>query len=413
MIRRLITAQSAGVAVFVALCLPVVIGLAALGTEVSFWLLTQRSMQGAADAAAISASFANTSLTTMKNQAFAVAAQNGYTNGSNGVTVVVNSPPSQGNFTGNATAIEVIVKQTQARLFSVLFLNADPTVAARAVVASVDAGGCVLGLAGTNNTNDIDVSGSGTVQLDGCQVDANSNFHIQGAATLDTTEIVVDGKIKTTGNAYTIPASTKQSPNYPNAFPDPYLNRQNSFPAMPSPCNNFPTSGTASQGCYKGINLSGGSVTMNPGIYYVDGVYGGLSLSGGASLTGTGVTIFLTSSTPANASTIATMSMTGGSSITISAPTTGVAAGLAIMQDNRATQNSSGGSFGGTGTLDITGAIYFPQSDLTFIGNQTMTSNCTNVIAWEIQFQGNTTLQNICSQAGTTPFGAPDFRLME
>jgi hypothetical protein len=52
-----------------------------------------------------------------------------------------------------------------------------------------------------------------------------------------------------------------------------------------------PAGGTLQPGVYAGgINLSGGSYTMAPGIYVLDG--GGLTLSGSASLTGSGVFIY-------------------------------------------------------------------------------------------------------------------------
>ena len=49
------TCSAGVVAVVTAMVLPLLLGFAALGTEVGHWYLAQRQMQGAADAAAISA----------------------------------------------------------------------------------------------------------------------------------------------------------------------------------------------------------------------------------------------------------------------------------------------------------------------------------------------------------------------
>jgi Flp pilus assembly protein TadG len=53
---KLLRSSSGAVAVVTALVLPLLIGFSSLGIEVGHWYLLQRQMQGAADAAAISAS---------------------------------------------------------------------------------------------------------------------------------------------------------------------------------------------------------------------------------------------------------------------------------------------------------------------------------------------------------------------
>src|ERR1044071_1173735 len=53
--RRLIGCSTGAVAVVTAIALPLLLGFGSMGVEVGHWYLTQRQMQGAADAAAISA----------------------------------------------------------------------------------------------------------------------------------------------------------------------------------------------------------------------------------------------------------------------------------------------------------------------------------------------------------------------
>ena len=52
-LMRFVLDRQGNIAVIMALTLPVVLGGAGLGIEVTNWLMTQRSMQNAADAAAI------------------------------------------------------------------------------------------------------------------------------------------------------------------------------------------------------------------------------------------------------------------------------------------------------------------------------------------------------------------------
>jgi Flp pilus assembly protein TadG len=54
-LERLRTCSAGAVAVVTAMVLPILLGFASLGTEVGHWYLAEREMQGAADAAAISA----------------------------------------------------------------------------------------------------------------------------------------------------------------------------------------------------------------------------------------------------------------------------------------------------------------------------------------------------------------------
>src|SRR5579872_7357275 len=141
-------------------------------------------------------------------------------------------------------------------------------------------------------------------------------------------------------------------------MPDPYVNVN--VPSY-SGCNSTNTAITASKsftptnGTFvfcNGLRISGqGNVTLNPGVYIIDG--GGLSVSGGATLTGTGVTIVLTSSSKSNYGNV---SISGGSNINISAPTSGATSGMAFYQDRNAPHGGSN-SFSGGSTQSITGVL--------------------------------------------------------
>ena len=77
---------------------------------------------------------------------------------------------------------------------------------------------------------------------------------------------------------------------------------------------------TISPGVYcEGIKLNAGAnVTLNPGIYYLDG--GDLTVNGGATMTGSGVTLVFTSQ---NRNSFATASVNGNATINLTPPTTG------------------------------------------------------------------------------------------
>src|SRR3954470_23483305 len=79
--------RKGAIAVVTAVALPLLIGFTSLGVEVGHWHLTQRQMQGAADAAAISAAsqyiqdqvVGNTGSTTYQSTGQHYASLNGFT----------------------------------------------------------------------------------------------------------------------------------------------------------------------------------------------------------------------------------------------------------------------------------------------------------------------------------------------
>jgi Flp pilus assembly protein TadG len=91
-LRRFAGDRSGNILILFSLSLPVVIGLAALGSEGGSLYLKKTELQAVADQAAISAANSlNSSATAYTIEGKAVAAAMGYVDGQNGVTVTVNS----------------------------------------------------------------------------------------------------------------------------------------------------------------------------------------------------------------------------------------------------------------------------------------------------------------------------------
>ena len=88
-VRSFARDRSGSVAVMAALAMPVLIGVTGLGVEVSYWYLTQRSMQNAADSAAIAAATNGTA--NYSAEAQAAAAKYGYVHGANNISVTASN----------------------------------------------------------------------------------------------------------------------------------------------------------------------------------------------------------------------------------------------------------------------------------------------------------------------------------
>ena len=131
------------------------------------------------------------------------------------------------------------------------------------------------------------------------------------------------------------------------------------------PANNLSYSSgqpTVAPGHYPaGIALGSGSLFMQPGVYYLDGA--GLRITGSASLTALGVMIYVHTGQLTLNST-GTILMTPNQSGNAT-PSSGLVSGLVIFQDRL---NFQAATISGPGTLEINGALYLPAAALTVTG---------------------------------------------
>jgi hypothetical protein len=122
---------------------------------------------------------------------------------------------------------------------------------------------------------------------------------------------------------------------------------------------NLNTSQTLQPGRYVGgINISGGNITLSPGIYYMD--HGGFAVSNGYVL-GQGVMIY-NDPQPGSGQKV---TITGGN-FDLSAPTSGVYQGMMIFQARDAGQVPV--EITGPGTSKMLGTVYAPSSPVAITG---------------------------------------------
>jgi Flp pilus assembly protein TadG len=423
-LRDLAADCNGAAAVMLALALSTVLGLAGLGTEVAAWYTTKQTMQGAADAAAFTAATAKSagaSIAQFTTEAKSIASKYNFINGTSGVTVTVNNPPLSGAYAGKSTAIEVIISQPQTPLISGVVMSSGPTIQARSVAAAVTTGsGCVLTL-DQGNVVDLSDSGGSVLNLNSCSLYINSSasnaLSMSGSATIDAGAAYIVGGTSETGSANL--NTTKGTYTGVPPINDPYASvnvpsysgcNQSSYSLASGSTQTLSATGTTPYVFCNGLSVSGGaSLTLNPGVYVVD--RGSFSVSGGGTLTATGgVTIVLTSST---ASSYATASFSGGSTVSITAPSSGATAGLAIFQDRNA-PSSGTNSFSGGSTQNITGAIYFPNQAVSYSGGGGVdVAPCTQLVVYKASFSGGSNFSNNCSGVGTSTIGTTSNQLVE
>ncbi len=377
--------RAGAVAVVFALSLPLLLAGAGLGIETSLWYFMRLKAQSAADVAAYSAALearGGSDATVVENVATLVATDNGYSSTSGTLQVIQNEQSGGGT-------VEVLVTSTTPRYFTAVFNPTPVTATARAVATFSDASSaCVLALDRTVGKA-ANFSGTADLKLTGCSVMSNSSainaLNVQGSAKLRADcAIAVGGITATSGMTLTdCPSAITSAP----PVADPFRNL-----AVPTPtgsCLSAPNNnGTMQPGRYCSGAALKGNVTLNPGVYYMEGNF---DANANAVLSGTGVTIYLSGSSR--------VSFNGGAQVNLSAPTSGTYSGMLFFGD----RNSTGGAvnkFNGTAASKMTGAIYFASQDIQYAGNFAGENGCTQVVGSTVEWTGNTTVGVDCTGWG-------------
>lgn len=407
--------------VAIALMLTVLMGLLGVGVEVGSWYLARRSLQTAADAAAIAGALENARGNTaaIASAAAKEAARNGTGSGD---TVQVFTPPTSGAFAGRADAVEAVVMRRQPALFSAA-LNAGPaTISARAVALLSDNGrACVLALDGSA-ASAVLARGNPDVEMAGCMIASNSNavsaIDLSGNVSVNALSMWTAGGIAVAGNVSLRLAQPATTHSWP--LPDPYA--AVGVPPLPTCSSPKVTKVNKTKLLPKGIYCGGLDVsgnthlTLEPGEYYLD--QGDLTVRGNVTIdcpacVNDGVTIVFTSTR--SPSLIGGLRLSGNLTLTLRARGgAGVPfPGILIYQDRRAPAGTN--LVNGNTAMNVTGALYFPAQELQWAGNNsTASAGCVQIVARTVTFVGNAALGNeTCAAIGAAPIVTTLARLGE
>ncbi len=393
------------IAIMTALLMPLLVAGAGFGAEAALWYHNGIKLQQTADKSVYAAALdlrAGASSNTLKSTALEIAASNGFipqkstTNpigpgwtaaGINGAdNLIVSNPPTSGAYAGNPDAIQVALQKFIPLSFSAMFIDA-PIVENATAVALIQTAGnaCVLALS-TTASGAVSIGGNASLNLTGCNINSNSTasnaVSTSGSATLSADCIVVVGGVSLNGGSTTQKCANTVTNT--SAVADPYA----SLP-VPTSATTRPNSNgaTLQPGVYpNGLNLTG-TKTLQPGVYIVTG--GNINVGSNANITGSGVTIYVGNGV--------NVSMNSNGYVNLSAPTSGVYAGVLFFG---ARDGTGSVSMNGTASSSLTGAIYFPNQDLSYNGNFSGDSGCMRVVAKTVSWSGNASIAQDCSAFG-------------
>jgi Flp pilus assembly protein TadG len=274
---------------------------------------------------------------------------------------------------------------------------------------STDTSGCVLAL-DSNASGAVSMGGSTSVNLSNCSVFANSTnataLTVGGSASLTADMVGSAGGVSVSSSNVTV---TDGILSHMGPVTNPYADLHvPSYGACDHNNTKVKVDTTLDPGVYcNGISVNAGAtLTLNPGIYYIDG--GDLSANGGGTINGAGVTIVLTSSSGRN---YATANINGNASINLTAPISGATAGLVVFLDPKAPIGTSVSLIGGS-TQTLGGAIYAPTGAISYSGGAATSASCTQIIGDTVSFSGNSSVAINCSGYSTRPFGPTSIRLI-
>lgn len=384
--------QRGAVAILVAVLLPTLMALMALAIDMGFVLVRRNQMQVAADAAALYAANARQhgeDITSATAMALVATQSNGFEPGLQGTEVLVAIPPGGSqSFAADTHYVKVTITQPVNAFLAWLFgVTQTPTSATATAGPAGNGNPCLLTLGGSGS-GALRVVGNGIVMASACGINVNSNsataMQLTGNVTVTARSIQVVGGYTQTGNVTVGNVITGAAP-----APNPFASL-----AMPvfSACTqtNYAKTGngalTLSPGTYcGGISIGGNhAVTFNPGLYVLHG--GGIKFTGNISpVVGQGVTFYNTG----NGSTYpySSLSLSGNVALNFSAPTTGVYAGMLLMQDPLNTKTST---IVGNSGATLAGNLYFPNNALTLNGNSGTDIPIGSVVAKSVSVTGNT-----------------------
>jgi hypothetical protein len=267
-------------------------------------------------------------------------------------------------------------------------------------LSNTDGLGCVLSL-DAHASGAITGQGSTTVVLNGCSLYDNSDsttaLSVGGSAQITALSVGVVGNLTGASNITT----TQGIKTGVGVVSDPYATA--SFPAF-SGCTTQNFTGkdtvTIGPGVYcGGMKLNANAnVTLNAGIYYLDG--GDLTVNGGAAMTGTDVTLVFTSQ---NKTGFGSVQINGNATISLTAPKTGAMAGIVVFGDRRIPTGTTF-KFNGGANQYFGGAVYVPSGATSFSGGASTSTNCTQLIGSTVTFTGNSGFALNCNNYGTKPF---------
>lgn len=443
---RALTGDERGIAGMVlAIVALLLVGMVGLAVDVGSWYALSRRTQLAADAAAVAAAFeiSNSQGTSAAaTAALREARKNGFSSsaacevnnaGSTAACRLYSPPKADSGYSGNTSAVQVILTEPASGFFSSAFVAA-PTVKSNSVMevaSTANSGGgatgyCMLALDKTA-ADAMRVTNNGAVN---CGVASNSTLNSAGNnAQQGTVALRIDNNGAVTGNAYAAGGisvennATLTGNSYAVTASSTYVSQNSKITGIKSTSSGpmadpyaswDPPSTVYAQTCAEDLYNNGKafsyknkvSKTLHPGRYCQGWDFSNevtITLEAGVYVVETKISVGNNAVLNANASGGVTIIMNGNFGLDFGnnarykfvAPTSGAYAGMALYSRRTNAQKDARGNdyelnFNNNSGALIQGAIYAPSQKIHFNNNSNIAvTACTQIVGNKIEVDNN------------------------
>jgi hypothetical protein len=312
-----------------------------------------------------------------------------------------------------AETVSATATKTANLLLSGLFLKSAPKISVTAKAGIMTTTPTCLLVTKPSGTS-VTLTGSSSIQASGCAIQVNSTgstaITLQGSAKIDGKTVCGPGGASLQSGTSVSPAETTCTKPIPDSLADlsppsnvnsacQYNNFQITNTNVATYNDNSGNPHTVSPngsgqivmnpGVYcGGINMSGGSGSSN--VFFNSGIYiirnGPLQAGGNCTATGTGVGFWLTGAGSA-------VNFGGQTNMSITAPTSGSMAGIAIYQDQSEATGTVSEQLSGYSTLTFTGILYFGNQNVYVSGSsENQSAAFTMMVAYTLTYTGYSSL---------------------
>jgi hypothetical protein len=367
-----------------ALSMVTLMSFAAMAVDAGNLYAVKRHMQTAADAAAIAAAnqLQSSESSGYQQAATDVAALNGFTSGTNDVTVTVSDPPANGEYAGTQSYVQVAIEQAVPTYFLRILGYNSFNVAVSATAGTVSGPFCIYAL-DPSASNAISLTGNFSINAScGLVDDSSSSSALSGTGngTVKTTETGVVGNYSSAGNVSFTPTpkthiAPASDPLSALAAPSvgtcaqATVNESTAYtvsginPVITVPVGIYPNSGSG------GISIGGN----NPSVTFISGTYGN-----GVIINGNSGSITFNPGQYQDSGNGAAITIEGNAGTVFNAGTYTICGGLSIVGNNVVTLSPGlySGGISITGNANVTfrsGTYVLAGGGLSVTGNSTLT----------------------------------------
>ena len=403
-LRTLFSSERGNVLVVGAATMPLLIGAAAIAIDtiqISVW---KRQLQRAADSSAIAGAYALSLDDDTHDAVHRDLDKNAFPVLSQEEAIAV------GPRLGFERTVRVTLTATRTPPFMSIFTNRPQTLVADATAALVDDGTfCMVSLYDGTDTG-IDANGGANVDLT-CGMKANCTgtdcVTAGGSSSIKAFPIASVGGLRGSSNNFVPP--TRLQP-YSAAQADPFAYLPDPAP-NPSSCTGTLTESTdfsllGANPCFLAADVQP-SMTLNiPDSVQSVTIYGG-NIDFKGDVNANGITFIMTGPDGAAGDLI----INSQANLNLTSPDSGDYRGVLFYRDRRASNIEI--TINGGATSNLTGALYFPSSDISFAGNAGMTVQCLQMVGQKLKFRGGATVTNVCPEgSGASAFQQTVVRLV-